>query len=636
MPSCLPRASRRATNSMLLAVGILYASSFLGGETAAATYYVRVTGNDTNTGTAAAAAFLTIEKAAEIAASGDTVYVGAGTYGIDVKIRDIAGAAPLQFIADTDGAHTGDAGAVVVGYDRQFFVRDSDQVQLRGFTFAGNSHESIAWIDSTNGLIEDCVVNGGVVGIAVAGGDVVLDGVQIQNCTDKGVDVSKGTATIQGASISSNGTGVEVSYANLKLSSTTLSYNSLGLFSLDADSVNVSSTSIINSSGWGVACYASASPSAAITLSNSLVANNAGGIVVIDAEDGDFSLTSSTVVRDNSQAGIRFDSCNLTVNDQAQGANWSTLRNGTGISCVNSTVTLIDVLVSDSGSYGIHCDSSTVTVSACTVTGVAGIYAGINNNSLVVSRSRFDATASGSWGLVRQGGNLNVANSVFYGFQSGVYLATSNSLNRVSIANSTVANASVNGIYQYSGSATVRNTIILGSSGQYGLRRISGTLNHSHNLLFGFTTTYSGTGSGIGEIVKNPRLVDAANGDLQLASGSPAINTGVAIADIASDLDGNTRPLFGAFDMGAYEYTSDSGSFRVLRWGRNRLTSAGCSSQPLQLAHSSAGDPLGHEDVPLLIEAGIMRVNELAVPPQGWVFANREFAIALDPRHIST
>lgn len=43
-------------------------------------YYVSTTGNDGNAGTSAAAAFATVKKASQSAASGDVVYVGAGTF----------------------------------------------------------------------------------------------------------------------------------------------------------------------------------------------------------------------------------------------------------------------------------------------------------------------------------------------------------------------------------------------------------------------------------------------------------------------------------------------------------------------------------------------------------------------------
>ena len=72
---------------------------------------------------------------------------------------------------------------------------------------------------------------------------------------------------------------------------------------------------------------------------------------------------------------------------------------------------------------------------------------------------------------------------------------------------------------------------------------------------------------GEGDINKQPVFVDAAAGDLHLAAGSPAINSGADLSSLVStDIEGNTRPSFRGFEMGAYEYLEPSGSIRVLDW----------------------------------------------------------------------
>ena len=67
----------------------------------------------------------------------------------------------------------------------------------------------------------------------------------------------------------------------------------------------------------------------------------------------------------------------------------------------------------------------------------------------------------------------------------------------------------------------------------------------------------SGTVCGSGNIFnQNPLFADAANNDLQLTAGSPAINAGNnASNSTSSDLDGNPRIGQGTIDMGAYEFT---------------------------------------------------------------------------------
>jgi hypothetical protein len=51
----------------------------------------------------------------------------------------------------------------------------------------------------------------------------------------------------------------------------------------------------------------------------------------------------------------------------------------------------------------------------------------------------------------------------------------------------------------------------------------------------------------------NPQLIGPP-GDFRLQSTSPAINAGEAISSVAYDWDGNSRPVGGAWDIGAFEY----------------------------------------------------------------------------------
>ncbi len=75
--------------------------------------------------------------------------------------------------------------------------------------------------------------------------------------------------------------------------------------------------------------------------------------------------------------------------------------------------------------------------------------------------------------------------------------------------------------------------------------------------------TGSSVTDGGGNLETNPLFVDAANGDLHLQFGSPAIDSGTnAAVSALTDLDGNPRLVDGDLDwdrtaivdMGAYEY----------------------------------------------------------------------------------
>lgn len=79
------------------------------------TYYVRKTGSDGAAGTAAGTAWLTVDKAANTVAAGDTVYVGGGVFR-ELVTMDTAGSSgsPITFIGDVTGEFTGDAGLVII------------------------------------------------------------------------------------------------------------------------------------------------------------------------------------------------------------------------------------------------------------------------------------------------------------------------------------------------------------------------------------------------------------------------------------------------------------------------------------------------------------------------------------------
>ena len=106
-----------------------------------ATYYVRKSGNDGNGGESAGDAWLTIDKAANEVAAGDTVYIGSGVYR-ELVTMDTAGTSgnQISFIGDIDGSQTGDAGPVILT------AHDSETaVPARNGCIDMNGKEFIVW-----------------------------------------------------------------------------------------------------------------------------------------------------------------------------------------------------------------------------------------------------------------------------------------------------------------------------------------------------------------------------------------------------------------------------------------------------------------------------------------------------------
>ena len=135
------------------------------------TYYVRKSGSDAAAGTSAGAAWLTIGKALGAAgiASGDTVYIGAGTYREVVTVAMTSAVAETFVIGDVDGVKTGDAGEVIwTAYTTNDTTAPSgsanvdllgrDFLTFQRLTMIGGANSVIiaTTLTSTNIKIQDC------------------------------------------------------------------------------------------------------------------------------------------------------------------------------------------------------------------------------------------------------------------------------------------------------------------------------------------------------------------------------------------------------------------------------------------------------------------------------------------------
>ena len=127
----------------------------------------------------------------------------------------------------------------------------------------------------------------------------------------------------------------------------------------------------------------------------------------------------------------------------------------------------------------------------------------------------------------------------------------SSTLTNVSFSGNSATNGG--GMYVYNGAdrvlAKVRNSILWENSGGE-ITAVNSTVEVQYSLVQG---GFPGTNN----LAADPLFVDAAAGDLRLSAGSPAINAGsnaLLRTDVETDLDGLTRVVGGAVDLGAYEY----------------------------------------------------------------------------------
>ena len=141
-----------------------------------ATYYIRKTGSNSNNGTSAATAWLTLGKAlasGSTVVAGDTIYVGAGVYRETVAVA-VSGSSgsPIKVIGDVTGQYTGDAGQVTqTAYTTNdktapvsttlLALGTQTYLQFSNMTFMGGTGQTITC--SAGGhdyTFTDCVING--------------------------------------------------------------------------------------------------------------------------------------------------------------------------------------------------------------------------------------------------------------------------------------------------------------------------------------------------------------------------------------------------------------------------------------------------------------------------------------------
>jgi hypothetical protein len=141
-------------------------------------YFVRKTGSNAAAGTSPATAWATIDKALDTIVSGDTVYIGAGTYREMVSSAASGGTTETRIVGDVDGAMTGDVGEVIL---TAFLTNDttapsaSNLIQMNGRDFltfekltliggggnSGSVFNGSAGGVSTNITFRDCTINAG-------------------------------------------------------------------------------------------------------------------------------------------------------------------------------------------------------------------------------------------------------------------------------------------------------------------------------------------------------------------------------------------------------------------------------------------------------------------------------------------
>jgi hypothetical protein len=174
-----------------------------------------------------------------------------------------------------------------------------------------------------------------------------------------------------------------------------------------------------------------------------------------------------------------------------------------------------------------------------------------------------------SFGAEEGGKTLNSSayNNLIYGCEYGGIVVAgqgTNLIDNTKIYHNTVYNNRTGSVTVTgrTGLVTVVNNIFANNTFSNG---VFAEIANSNNIIVDYNLIWRNIGrsfndpplaeyNGTNAIELDPQFAWAENGNFRLKPTSPAINAGSSSFVAANDLDGNRRPLSGAYDLGAYEF----------------------------------------------------------------------------------
>lgn len=185
----------------------------------------------------------------------------------------------------------------------------------------------------------------------------------------------------------------------------------------------------------------------------------------------------------------------------------------------------------NSSGGALYCDGSNVTIEACRFESNTPLAVNLGSgkmfNSIIAGGHNGQAFTAG---VVLSGGKLY--NCTFYGNAAGL-------------------DASGCSAFSMSSGSALNNVFWKNGGSLGGVNVTGGTFNTN---IVDNVVTY-----GVFNRMIDPQFVDESTGDFRLSFGSPAVDLGVTLAEVAADIVGVARPQGCGYDIGAYEFVPGSG-----------------------------------------------------------------------------
>ena len=515
------------------------------------TYYVSSRGRNTSSGLKPEDAWATISKAAKVAGPGDTVYVEAGIYQRVAMFRQHGQpTAKVAFIGDTKGKHFPTTGPVVLQLDddEQAIMAFSNaaHISLDGFQFHSPKNAKAGFgitVSYSKSIgFQNCEWIGGGTCLALLGSSAELANCDLANAGQHAISVRMSELDATNCRAVSCGIGLLI----------------------DRDgAATLQDCHFTRNRVAGV--YASGSCKMSGCVADE---NGDAGIVLYGLDDSQLSIRDVTLHR-NGRYGATFADC-LMRPESASCAGLKIHGNPCGVLVSNGVVALDAPMIDNASQHAVLVKGGVLHAGGGRV-GASAIGVQLEDTGSV-DLHHFVLAGSGSGiGLVANGDEARLVNCIVSNFGTGVSASASC---RTTITNCTIAEISDIGIELRQGSCDLVNTIVATNpdQGLVGIRVNSfAVLTHSNNVIHGFRRALEGATLAKTEISKAPRFVNAQDNDFHLAKGSPAINAGTnLVTNCIDDIEGNARPSHHVHEIGAYEYTGDSGSLRILKWTEKR------------------------------------------------------------------